>query len=197
MHKNLLPYDGELYYIQNFLDEAEQLKFFQTLYEKIDWLNDELVIYGKKIVTARKVAWYAKNNIPYTYSGKLKIGKNFIDELEVLKNRISIFDDSQFNSCLLNLYHSGDEGMSWHSDNEKEIIQNSCIASISLGAKRHIDFKHRNNHTKIRVELDPGSLLLMKGSIQRYWLHALPKTKKVKEARINLTYRHLKNEVSS
>ncbi len=191
---NLLPYDGELYYVQNFLNESDQQYFTDALLEKIDWRNDELIIYGKKIITARKVAWYAENNISYTYSGKLKIGKDFTDELKELKNRIAIFDNTNFNSCLLNLYHSGEEGMSWHSDNEKEILLDSCIASISLGATRYIDFKHKINKIKVRVNLEPGSLLLMKGSIQRHWLHALPKTKKVKDFRINLTYRLLHNE---
>jgi alkylated DNA repair dioxygenase AlkB len=188
---NLLPYDGELYYIQNFLNESDQNYFVNGLLENIDWRNDEVIIFGKKIITARKVAWYAENNISYTYSGKLKIGKEFTTELKDLKNRIAIIDDSDFNSCLLNLYHSGEEGMSWHSDNEKEILLDSCIASISIGATRYIDFKHKINKTKVRVDLEPGSLLLMKGSIQRHWLHALPKTKKVKDFRINLTYRLL------
>jgi alkylated DNA repair dioxygenase AlkB len=188
---NLLPYDGELYYIQNFLNESDQNYFVNGLLENIDWRNDEVIIFGKKIITARKVAWYAENNISYTYSGKLKIGKEFTTELKDLKNRVIIFDNTDFNSCLLNLYHSGEEGMSWHSDNEKEIHLDSCIASISLGATRYIDFKHKINKTKIRVNLEPGSLLLMKGSIQKHWLHALPKTKKVKDFRINLTYRLL------
>lgn len=191
MSHNLLPQDGELYYINDFLSIKDQTHYFDMLFNKINWQHDELIIFGKKIITSRKVAWYARNNISYTYSGKLKVGQDFTDELIELKNRIKIFDNTDLNSCLLNLYHNGDEGMSWHSDNEKEIIPNSCIASISLGAKRHIDFKHKLYKTKIRVELAPGSLLLMRGPIQKYWLHALPKTKKVKEPRINLTYRNL------
>ncbi|MFN5706347.1 MAG: alpha-ketoglutarate-dependent dioxygenase AlkB family protein, partial [bacterium] len=130
-------------------------------------------------------------NRTYTYSGKLKVSKDFTKELIELKAEIKKYDNTNFNSCLLNLYHSGSEGMSWHSDNEKEIVMDSCIASISLGARRHIDFKHKVNKTKIRIELAPGSLLLMKGQIQRFWLHSLPKTKKVSELRVNLTYRLL------
>lgn len=196
MNINLLPFDGELYYINDFLSQAEQSSFYALLLASIDWQHDELVIFGKKIITSRKVAWYAKNNFTYTYSGKLKVGQDFTAELIELKNRIAPYDNTDFNSCLLNLYHNGDEGMSWHSDNEKEIVLDSCIASISLGVKRHIDFKHKFNKTKVRVELAPGSLLLMRGAIQKYWLHAIPKTKKVKEPRINLTFRILNEEKS-
>ena len=197
MLENLLPYDGELIYIQNFLSEAEQLRYFMLLSETIDWKNDEVVIYGKRIITARKVAWYAEDNISYTYSGNMKVGNEFTKELLELKSKILEFDKTNFNSCLLNLYHSGDEGMSWHSDNEKEIVKNSCIASISLGAQRHIDFKHKTKQTKVRVELASGSLLLMRAEIQNFWLHALPKTKKVSAPRINLTYRYLNNGIQS
>ncbi len=188
---NLLPFDGELYYFENFLNLKEQSSYLKSFLNKTEWEHDELMIYGKRIITSRKIAWYAEKNRTYTYSGKLKVGKDFTKELLKLKSEIAQFDNTDFNSCLMNLYHSGSEGMSWHSDNEKEIVMDSCIASISLGAMRHIDFKHKVNKTKIRIELAPGSLLLMKGQIQRFWLHSLPKTKKVNDLRVNLTFRLL------
>lgn len=192
MSKNLLPYDGELYYLNDFLSNQEANYYYESFLDTIDWQNDELIIFGKSIVTKRKVAWYAQENKSYKYSGKTKIAKLFNNELIGLRDRISSIDHSSFNSCLLNLYHNGSEGMSWHSDDEKEIVQNSCIASVSLGASRFIDFKHKNSKQKIRLELAPGSLLLMKSDIQQHWLHAVPISKRVKDARINLTFRLLK-----
>src|SRR5699024_713386 len=106
-----------------------------------------------------------------------------------LKNKIEEETGEEFNSCLLNLYHDGSEGMGWHSDDESDLKKNGTIGSLSLGAKRKFVFKHKTTKEKVEVFLDHGSLLLMKGETQRYWLHTLPPTKKVKSPRVNLTFR--------
>ncbi len=188
---NLLPIDGEVYYIENFLNEKEQQFFFQALLKNIEWKADEVKIFGKHIITKRKMAWYANEEIEYTYSGISRKANLWNNELLALKSRIEKDFPDHFNACLLNLYHAGNEGMGWHSDNEKTIVENSAIASISLGAARKFSFKHKISDQTISLNLASGSLLLMKGETQKYWLHSLPKTTKVLEARINLTFRRM------
>lgn len=188
---NLLPFDGEVFYIENFLNEKEQQFFFQALLKNIEWKADEVKIFGKHIITKRKMAWYANEEIQYTYSGISRKAILWNNELLALKNRIEKDFPDHFNACLLNLYHAGNEGMGWHSDNEKTIVENSAIASISLGAARKFSFKHKIFNQTISLNLASGSLLLMKGETQKYWLHSLPKSTKVLESRINLTFRRM------
>ena len=188
---NLLPFDGEVFYFENFLNEKEQQFFFQALLKNIEWKADEVKIFGKHIITKRKMAWYANEEIQYTYSGISRKAILWNNELLALKNRIEKDFPDHFNACLLNLYHAGNEGMGWHSDNEKTIVENSAIASISLGAARKFSFKHKISNQTISLNLASGSLLLMKGETQKYWLHSLPKSTKVLESRINLTFRRM------
>jgi alkylated DNA repair dioxygenase AlkB len=187
--QNLLPQDGEVYYHQNFLTSNEAKFYFDAFFKEIAWQQDEVIMFGKKIITSRKVAWYATENIPYTYSKTTKQSLPFISPLATLLQKIEATTKAKFNACLLNLYHNGNEGMGWHADDEKPIVANSCIASLSLGAQRKFAFKHKANGNKIELQLHNGSLLAMQGTTQQNWLHQLPKTTKVEEPRINLTFR--------
>jgi len=188
---NIINQDGEaLYYPQAI--SAEQLShYYDELFNKISWEQDRVMMFGKEIITKRKVAFYSDPLISYTYSGKLKIGLPWSQELLVIKELLESLTKSKYNACLLNLYHNGDESMGWHSDDEKEIITESSIASLSLGAERKFSFKHKATKERISVLLENGSLLEMKGSIQKNWWHALPKSKKIIAPRINLTFRQM------
>jgi alkylated DNA repair dioxygenase AlkB len=189
---NLLPVDGKSFYFGRILSKDEEEKFFKDLIGKVDWKHDEVQIFGKKITTARKNAWYGDREFEYTYSKMTKKARLWIPELLPLKQRVEQETGLEFNSCLLNLYHSGEEGMSWHSDAEAELGPEPAIASLSLGVERRFVFKHKNSGEKIELQLEPGSLLLMAGETQKYWLHSLPKSKKISEPRINLTFRNIK-----
>jgi len=112
-------------------------------------------------------------------------------ELLALKELVETKSGETYNSCLLNLYHSGDEGMSWHSDGEKDLKKHGAIASMSFGADRKFAFKHKETKETVSQVLEKGSLLIMKGTTQENWLHRLPPTKKVKSPRINLTFRSI------
>jgi len=186
---NILPCDGEVYYYGKLIadDKAQALMF--NLLQNIRWEHDELIIYGKQITTKRKMAWYGDSPLEYSYSNTTKTALPWIPVLSELKSLVEKQAQSTFNSCLLNLYHAGDEGMAWHSDDEKELGDQPTIASLSIGAERKFSFKHKNTKESISLSLENGSLLLMKGVTQRYWQHSLPKTMKVKESRINLTFR--------
>ncbi|HLT49593.1 MAG TPA: alpha-ketoglutarate-dependent dioxygenase AlkB [Aequorivita sp.] len=187
--KNLLPMGGTVNYFGKIFSDEEANRYYEILLNTIDWKNDEAIIFGKRIVTKRKVAWYGNQEFEYTYSKITKKAHLWTPELLLLKNLIEKKTGETFNSCLLNLYHSGEEGMAWHSDGEKDLKKNGAIASVSFGAERKFAFKHKQTKETIALNLEHGSLLIMKGATQTNWLHRLPPTKKVDEARINLTFR--------
>lgn len=190
--ENLLPADGTVFYYGSILDPEAAALHFAQLFKTVAWKQEEVIIFGKLHVTRRKTAWYGDEPYIYTYSRSSKKALPWTRELLQLKTLIENTTGYRFNSCLLNLYHSGEEGMSWHSDNEKELGRHPVIASLSLGAERKFSLKHRVTKEKVYVVLENGSLLLMKDATQEYWLHAMPKSKKVKEPRINLTFRNIK-----
>jgi alkylated DNA repair dioxygenase AlkB len=186
---NLLPFDGEVFYVKNFFSPEESLQYFNHLLEDIDWKNDETTIFGKKYITRRKVAWYGAEPFEYKYSNHTKTALLWNAVLKKILQRTQEITGEFYNSCLLNLYHSGEEGMGWHSDNEKVLKSGASIASISLGAERRFIFKHRKSGEKVEVLLENGSLLEMKGDTQQHWVHRLPPMKAVLTPRINLTFR--------
>lgn len=186
---NLLPYDGESYYYGKIMSVTDARYYLQKLLDDIAWKNDEAVIFGRHIITKRKVAWYGDSDYSYTYSKITKQALEWTPELLALKQLTEQRTGTAFNSCLLNLYHDGNEGMAWHSDDEKSLGKNTSIASLSFGAERKFAFKHRESKHTFSLMLESGSLLLMKGATQSNWLHQLPKTTKVTSPRINLTFR--------
>ena len=186
---NLLPYDGTVNYYGPIVSSQEAKYYFDQLINNIEWKNDEVFIFGKHIITQRKVAWYADAGLSYTYSKVTKAGLVWTNELLKLKSLTEKLTGETFNSCLLNLYHRGEEGMGWHSDDEKELGKNMAIASLSFGADRKFSFKHKEDKQTLSLLLENGSLLLMKDETQQKWLHSLPKTKRITEPRINLTFR--------
>lgn len=189
--RNLLPQDGTVNYYGKVLDEEKANQFYITLLNEIEWRNDEAIIFGKKIITKRKVAWYGDENFEYTYSNSTKKALKWTSELLELKKLIEEKTGEEFNSCLLNLYHDGNEGMAYHSDGEKDLKKNGAIASLSFGAKRKFSFKHKKNKERVDLFLENGSLLIMKGETQTHWFHRLPPTKKILKERINLTFRQI------
>lgn len=188
---NLLPCDGLALYHGCILGGAEADHLRDVLLAKLDWRSDEVVLYGRRITTARKVAWYGDAPYAYSYTGTTKTALPWTQELREIKALVEKATCATYNSCLANLYHTGEEGMGWHSDDEKVMGKNTSIASVSLGAERRFCFKHKQRAELgvVCLMLEHGSLLEMKGATQTHWRHRLPPTKKVKEARVNLTFR--------
>ncbi len=186
---NLLPHDGEVIYYGRVMGRKDADAYMEKLLHLIPWKNDEAVIFGKHFITKRKVAWYGDHSFSYTYSNITKEALPWTPDLLALKQIAEGISGLTFNSCLLNLYHTGEEGMAWHSDDEKSLGRHSGIASMSFGAERKFSFKHKRTGEKIDLQLEAGSLLLMKAATQTNWLHRLPPTKKVQQPRINLTFR--------
>lgn len=188
-NENLLDKDGEVFYYGKLFDYVQSQKYLSLLQEQIEWKSDEVIIYGKKIVTKRQVAWYGDFPFKYQYSNSSKIALPFTTVLNELRTIVEGKTGETYNSCLLNLYPIGDVGMGWHSDDERELKKNGSIASLSFGEERKFSFKHKKEDLRLDLRLENGSLLEMKGEIQSHWMHALPASKKINGPRINLTFR--------
>ena len=190
---NILPKDGEVNYYGEIMPPSDSNHYFERLFNTIAWRHDQALVFGKLIETKRKVAWCADTidgkPFAYRYSGVTKYSIPFTPELLTLKKLVEEYSNETYNSCLLNLYHSGEEGMAWHSDGEADLKEQGAIASLSFGAERKFAFKHKLSKEVVSLQLKPGSLLVMKGTTQQHWLHRLPPTKKVFQPRINLTFR--------
>ncbi|WP_441901182.1 alpha-ketoglutarate-dependent dioxygenase AlkB family protein [Pedobacter psychrotolerans] len=191
MNHNFLPYDGTVRYFGQLFSIEKANAYYEALLNTIEWKNDEAYIMGKHIITKRKVAWYGDKKYVYTYSNATKYALPWTMELTELKQIAEENTRSTYNSCLLNLYHNGDEGMAYHSDDEKALGKNTSIASMSFGAERKFLFKHKTTKETIGLFLENGSLLEMKDATQTHWLHRLPPTKKISTPRINLTFRSM------
>jgi alkylated DNA repair dioxygenase AlkB len=190
---NLLPLDGQLFYTPNCFLKTQSDFYFNQLLNEIPWQHDEVMMFGKKIITKRMTAWYGDEGCSYVYSNIKRNPLTWTNTLSEIKNLIEKKANTQFNSCLLNLYHDGSESMAYHSDDEPMLEQNGAIASVSFGAERRFLFRH-NRHKEnqvpvVELMLNHGSLLLMQGEIQNNWKHALPASAKIKSPRINLTFR--------
>ena len=187
--RNLLPRDGTVYYYGVVLSKSKADHYFEALLNNIAWHHDRAIMFGKEIITKRKVAWYGSEPFAYTYSKVTKNALPWTTELLELKAIAEAESGETYNSCLLNLYHHGGEGMAWHSDGEKDLKKNGAICSLSFGAERKFAFKHKKTKEAVSTFLEHGSLLVMKDTTQTHWLHQLPPSKMVQTPRINLTFR--------
>ena len=194
---NLLSKDGTVNYYGFLFSQQEANYYLEVLLSEIEWKHDEAIIMGKLIVTKREVAWYGDSAFEYTYSNRTKKAMLWTPVLLEIKARVEEKTGETFNSCLLNLYHSGEEGMAWHSDGEKDLKKNGAIASLSFGAARKFAFKHKETKETVSIVLENGSLLVMKDETQTHWQHRLPPSKKVLKPRVNLTFRTIEKYVRS
>lgn len=184
--------NGEYLFYPNFFSKAESDFYLQNLKENIDWKQESMNMYGKQVNFPRLTAWYGDNDKPYSFSGITLAPKVWTRELLEIKDKIEPLSKVQFNSVLLNRYRSGNDSISWHTDAEKELGINPVIASVNFGATRKFQLRHIKTKEKIEIDLTHGSLLIMQGELQHYWQHQVPKTSKVVNERINLTFRVIK-----
>lgn len=188
---NLLCKDGYAQYFERVfsLDNCDAL--FDTLLKTLDWQPDSITMFGKKIITKRKVVWIGDEGCSYTYSSQKKDPQSWTPELLIIKEQLEDLAAWKFNSCLLNLYHDGNEAMGWHSDNEAELNPLAPIASLSLGGERKFAFRHREDKESSSILLENGSVLLMHSPTQEFWQHSLLKTTLPVRPRMNLTFRDI------
>jgi alkylated DNA repair dioxygenase AlkB len=185
--------DGEALLVENFLSSREAENLFQYLRKNVTWSRQIIKIYGKVHPVPRESAWFGDPLSEYYISGVIGNISPWLPELLDLKNRVEkAYPDLQFNSVLLNKYRNGTDKVGWHSDNDKEFGVNPSIASLSLGATRRFDIRHKTDRTKsFHINLNAGSLLIMKGAMQHNWEHQVPQQKHVTGERINLTFRKI------
>ena len=172
------------------LEEKKDLWFESCLHD-LNWETGFIKIFGKTHQIPRLQAWYADNEIEYTYSGKKLQRHNWNNLLLEIKEKIENITSFKFNSVLANLYRDGNDSMGLHSDDEKELGKKPVIASLSLGETREIYFKHKNKKLNLIIPQASGQLIVMHGKTQEYWKHEIKKTKKIKKPRINLTFRNI------
>lgn len=189
----MLP-NAELIYVPNFFNKVLADQFFDHIHTETDWQHNDITVFGKTYKEPRLTALYSETNQPYGYSNLIMYPKLFTDKLKNIKTQVEAFSEYNFNTLLINLYRNGNDSNGWHADNEKELGKNPIIASVSFGEERPFHFKHRTlKEERHKLILEHGSLLIMKGEMQHYWLHQIAKTKKQIAPRINLTFRQLKS----
>jgi alkylated DNA repair dioxygenase AlkB len=161
---------------------------FDIIQREVDWRQNQIRLFGKWHLEPRLTAWFGK---PYTYSNIHWEEQKWIAPLEQMREKINMLYPFPFNSVLANYYRTGQDSMGWHSDDEPEMNQ-ACIASVSLGASRVMQFRNIISKEKLSITLHNGSLLIMQ-HFQRDWQHAIPKTARAIGPRINLTFREIKS----
>jgi alkylated DNA repair dioxygenase AlkB len=183
--------NGEYIYIEDFYKTVKADSLFQGLLEEINWKQEKMNMYGREISFPRLTAWYGDSDKPYSFSGITLQPEPWTEHLSSIKTEVDKIAEVSFNSVLLNRYRNGNDSISWHTDAEKELGRNPVIASVNFGATRKFQLKHMHTNEKIDIQLSHGSLLVMKGELQHYWKHQVPKTKKLVKERINLTFRKI------
>ena len=191
---NLLPYDGKVNDLGIVIDYPSAL--YYALLTTLPWQSDIVTLFGKTHITTRQIVWMGDSDASYQYSGHTRQAIAWTDSVFHVKHHVEqqllkIGIHANFNSCLLNYYPSGDEGMGYHADDEKELGNQPIIASLSLGATRKFVFKHKKTQDKVELYLESGQLIVMHGETQKCWKHTVTKTKTVLEGRISLTFRQM------
>lgn len=184
-----LPYDPSLLDYGPIFDPQGAEQLFNRLFKEVPWQHDTAFIYGRHIVTKRQVAWFADGNFDYNYSNTSRPSLPWTPLLLELRAKVKEICGHDYNSVLLNLYSDGSEGMGWHSDDEKGLGDAPNIASLSFGATRRFDIRHKRTGATVKIPLESSRLIVMKNRSQSHWKHQVPKQLRVKEARINLTFR--------
>jgi alkylated DNA repair dioxygenase AlkB len=184
--------DADVIFLPAFFDAAESADFLRRLTDEIPWRQVSIRLYGKTLPVPRLTSWHGDPGVTYTYSRLQLHPEPWTPALNEIRERLRALDGESFNGVLLNCYRDGADGMSWHSDDEPELGPAPVIASVSFGAVRRFQFRHRVRRTeKTSLDLTPGSCLLMRGETQSHWHHQIPKTKRPCGPRINLTFRRI------
>ena len=192
--REILPIsDGRLDYYPNWLSPKDADDAFTELKKTVQWQQSILTMYGKPVAIPRLNAWYGDQGRDYGYSGHRFTALHWLPLLHRLKLLIEAETNHCFNSVLVNCYRDENDSVAWHSDDEPELKKNPVIASLSLGAERVFQLRHRyqKQAKATNVDLAHGSLLVMSEELQHNWQHQLPKLKTKTGERINLTYRYI------
>ena len=183
--------DAEIFYDPNFYNAEQADDLYKKLVELPHWQHEKIKMFGKEVFQPRLTALFGLPNLEYSYSGIRMKTIDFPDFLNKVRLQVEKASQEKYNACLANFYRDGKDSMGWHADDEKELGQNPAIASVSFGAERNFQLKHKKLTLRHKIDLKHGSLLVMKGPTQHFWKHQLPKRKKIDSGRINLTFRKI------
>lgn len=189
--QELLPFDGSALLFPKFLEPTQTSQIFQQIMDETPWELPEMVMFGKKLPQAGLSTWFTNTDVNYVYSGISRTPHVMTPMLTGVLDRCALKSGAEYNSVLVNLYRDGNDSVSWHSDNEAVNGSEPTIASVSLGATRRFDLRHKESGETVRIDLEDGSLLVMSGLSQHCWVHQIAKTKTKVGPRINLTYRRV------
>ena len=186
--------DAVLHWYPEALDPGQARFWFDCLLKELEWQTEQLQLFGRKMTVPRMLAWCGDAGASYRYSGVNHEPQDWTGTLESIRSWIQETSNSPFNGVLANRYRDGNDCMGWHSDDEPELGKQPVIASLSLGASRLMRFRRRGDHSQsYRLELSAGSLLIMRGTTQKYWQHCIGRSRKFTDERINLTFRFIDN----
>lgn len=182
--------DGRLRFWPNFIDSVEADRRYRELLDTVPWERSEIRIAGRVIPIPRLNAWYGDSGADYSYSGVKLATQPWSPMLMMLKQDVETLTGVEFNSALVNHYRHGNDSVDWHADDEPELGANPVVASLSFGAVRRFELRHRRDRNlRYRLDLPHGSLLLMAGPLQHHWQHRVPKQRDIDTGRINITFR--------
>lgn len=187
--------NAEFFYYPGFIQNPDEI--FTWLHQNISWGQGTVTVYGKDYEEPRLTCLFSTQpGKEYSYSGRTTTTIAFPEPLELLRKEVSQVASVDFDTCIANLYRNGSDKIGMHSDGEKNLIPNSPIASISIGAVRHFDVWCKPaapiQHPRYRIDLANGSLLIMGLNSQKNYVHGVPVQKKIMNPRINLTFRQTK-----
>lgn len=189
----LLPRDGSALLVPGFVPAAEADALFDRIGNELPWEETSLPMFGREVREPRLSAWIADPGVVYGYSGRRRTVHPWSMDLAALRRRCTDHCGIEFNGVLANLYRSGQDYMGWHADDEASLGPEPVIASLSFGAERRFDLRHRETGETASCMLSHGSLLIMSGLSQTQWKHRLPRATRTHSARVNLTFRWIVN----
>jgi alkylated DNA repair dioxygenase AlkB len=185
--------DADIEYYPNFYKNDRANELFEKLRKEIPWQQDNIKVYGKIHPQPRLTALFGNEGKAYSYSNIVMQPHHWNPLLVFIKNEIEEICQENFTTVLLNYYRDGKDSNGWHADNEKELGRDPVIASVSFGAERYFHLQHNIiKEQKLKIKLEHGSLLIMKGPTQHFWKHQIPKTNVAIGPRINGTFRIIK-----
>jgi len=189
--KIILPLpDAVFEFYPNLFNQEEADMLFDKLMNETPWQQDDITIFGKKIAQPRLTCLFGNEGKPYSYSGLTMQPHPWNTTMIFIKERVEQFSKQNFTTVLANLYRNEKDSNGWHADNERELGRNPIIASVSFGEERKFQLKHiKDTNIKLSLNLNHGSLLVMKEGSQIHYKHQIPKATQPKNTRINVTFR--------
>lgn len=183
---------SRLHYEPNFVSNDVADTWLRDLLDTVKWGQGKVRVFGKSYDEPRLTCYYGE--APYTYSGRTvqPLPWTSAPTLVEIRDKVEKATGERFNTVLCNRYRNGEDTVGWHADNEHVYGSNPTIASVTLGTERDFDLRPGcSGPRELRIKLVHGSLLVMCGSMQEHWQHALPRRKRVQGERVNLTFRRI------